>query len=138
MRYPARFEPAENGGFVVSFRDIPEAITQGDSLEEAVDMARDALLTAMEFYFEDEKQVPSPSAVLDGEELVSLPVSVWVKVLLLNQMIADRVKRADLARRLSIKPQQVTRLVDLEHTTKIDELERAFHALGKTLVVSAV
>jgi antitoxin HicB len=46
LRYAALFEPTEEGGFVVTFRDIPEAITQGDSIDEARDMAADALLTA--------------------------------------------------------------------------------------------
>ena len=67
MRYPAHFEPAPEGGFVVTFRDIPEAITQGDTESEAMAMAEDALLTAMEFYFEDKRSVPLPSAAKRGE-----------------------------------------------------------------------
>jgi antitoxin HicB len=72
MFYPARFEPAEEGGFVVTFRDIPEAITQGDNKEEAIDMARDALRVAVELYLEDKRAIPLPSAVEPGEELVEL------------------------------------------------------------------
>ena len=48
LRNPAVFAPDEGGGFVVTFRDIPEAITQGDTLEEARAEAADALLTAMD------------------------------------------------------------------------------------------
>jgi antitoxin HicB len=72
MYYPARFEPAEEGGFVVTFRDVPEAITQGDDKEEAIEMARDALRSAMEFYLEDKRAIPLPSALEPGEELVEL------------------------------------------------------------------
>jgi antitoxin HicB len=36
LRYPARLKPAKEGGFVVTFRDIPEAITQGESVEDAM------------------------------------------------------------------------------------------------------
>ena len=64
MKYPARFTPTEEGGFVVSFRDIPEALTQGENEAEAFDMAADALLTAMDFYFEDSRTVPPPSPAL--------------------------------------------------------------------------
>lgn len=88
MQYPAMFAPDEDGGFVVTFRDIPEAITQGDDFEEAMMMAKDALLTAMEFYFDDKRTVPAASAPAAGEHLVSLPSSVAVKVLLLNEMIS--------------------------------------------------
>ena len=61
MKYPATFTPAEEGGFVVTFRDIPESITQGDDEQEALFMATDALLSAMDFYFEDKRPVPAPS-----------------------------------------------------------------------------
>ena len=36
MRFPAKFAPAKEGGFVVTFPDIPEAITQGDDDAEAM------------------------------------------------------------------------------------------------------
>ena len=75
MYYPAQFEAAPEGGFVVTFRDIPEAITQGDTRAEALEMAADALLTAMDFYFEDRRPVPPPSATLKGEVPVPLPAS---------------------------------------------------------------
>ena len=70
LRYPALFEP-DGDGFCVSFRDIPEALTSGNTMEEAREMAEDALLMAMDFYFEDKRPVPSPSKMHKGEELVA-------------------------------------------------------------------
>jgi antitoxin HicB len=137
FRYPARFEPAEEGGYVVTFRDIPEAITEGDTLEAAREMAASALLTAMDFYFEDKRKVPAASQPLDHEELVDLPVSASAKILLLNEMIEQKVTAADLARRLNTRPQDVQRIVDLGHTTKIDTIAEALAALGKRLEVTA-
>jgi antitoxin HicB len=130
MKYPATFTPADEGGFVVTFRDIPEAITQGDDEAEALAMAADALVTAMDFYFEDRRSVPAPSAPQDGERLVALPLSVSAKVLLLNEMISQKVRPADLARLMGIKPQEVTRLMDLGHNTKIDTVAQALAATG--------
>ncbi len=75
MRYPARFKPDPTGGFVVSFRDIPEAITQGETLEEAYEMALDALITALDFYFEDQREVPLPSSPKRGEKIVVFPAT---------------------------------------------------------------
>ena len=133
MQYPAHFEAAPEGGFVVTFRDIPEAITQGDTEAEALEMATDALLTAMDFYFEDNRQVPMPSRVVKGERLVALPASAWAKVLLLNEMLGQRVTPSELARRMHTRPQDIHRVIDLGHTTKIDTLSQAFSALGKHL-----
>lgn len=136
MRYPAQFEPAPEGGYVVTFRDIPEAITQGDSEAEAAAMAADALLSAMEFYFEDRRAVPAPSAREPGERLVELPASVWAKVLLLNAQIEAGVSNAELARRMGTRPQELQRVTNLAHATKIDTIAQAMDALGRRLTIS--
>ncbi|TES71454.1 type II toxin-antitoxin system HicB family antitoxin [Burkholderia cepacia] len=132
LRYPALIEPDEDG-FMVSFRDIPEALTGGKTVEEAREMAADALLTSMDFYFEDKRPVPSPSKLKKGEELVALPASVSAKVLLLNEMLAQGVTPSELARRMGTRPQDVNRIMDLGHTTKIDTIAAAFEAIGRKL-----
>lgn len=132
MQYPATFTD-ENGVFVVTFRDIPEAITQGDNEAEALDMAQDALLTAMDFYFDDKRQVPPPSKPEPDERLIGLPLSVTAKILLLNEMLSQSVRPAELARRMNTKPQEINRLIDLRHRTKIDTIWQAMLALGKRM-----
>ena len=61
MRYPVNLEAAEEGGFVVTFPDIPEAITQGEDRADALHHAADALESALEFYFDARRTVPAPS-----------------------------------------------------------------------------
>ena len=90
----------------------------------------------MDFYFEDQRPVPMPSAPQDGEVMIELPTSVFAKVLLLNEMLAQKVSNAELARRMLIKPQEVTRIVNLSHTTKIDTIAAALRQLGKNLNLS--
>lgn len=132
MKYPAHFEP-DTVGFVVTFRDIPEAITQGDDEAEAMAMAQDALLTALDFYFDDGRPVPAPSPALPGERMVALPLGAAAKVMLLNELSAQGVRPAELARRMGVKPQEVTRVLNLHHATKIDTVATALAALGKEL-----
>ncbi|OKP31345.1 type II toxin-antitoxin system HicB family antitoxin [Serratia fonticola] len=135
MRYPVKFEHDETG-WCVSFPDIPEALTGGDTREEALSLAQDALVTAFDFYFEDRRPVPMPSA--EGEEFIDVPASVAAKVLLLNAMIATSTTPAELARRLGTRPQEVNRIVTLNHATKIDTIEAALKALGKRLEITAL
>lgn len=76
-RYPAQFQEdfsveGFTEGFVVTFRDVPEANTQGDTFIEAVEMAQDALQTAMEFYDEDNKPRPKPSAAIHGDVMIDI------------------------------------------------------------------
>jgi antitoxin HicB len=72
--YTAVFEPAEEGGFVVTFPAIPGLATQGETLDEASAMARDCLLAYLE------------SLAMDGEpapyEAPELPVMQRVTVAL--------------------------------------------------------
>ncbi len=68
--YPARFQPAKEGGFTVTFRDVPEAITEGDTIDEARAAAADALESALSFYISDRKPRPVSSAPKRGEHMV--------------------------------------------------------------------
>ena len=137
MRYPVDIQPDEEF-FLVTFPDIPEAITQGEDLEEAMRAAQDALETALDFYFDAQRPVPAPSKPRRGQPVVELPAGLSAKVLLLNEMVAQKVRPAELARRLSATPQEVTRLIDLHHTSKIDGIAGALKALGKTMEIRAV
>jgi antitoxin HicB len=133
MKYPAKFEAGDTGAVIVTFRDIPEAIAQGDDEHDAFTEGASALLTAMDFYFEDRRPVPPPSDLVEGERLIELPLSASAKVLLLNEMLAQKVRAVDLARLMDLKPQEVNRIIDLHHATKIDTLTAAFKALGRDL-----
>jgi antitoxin HicB len=137
LSYPARLS-RDGEGFMVSFPDIPEALTSGASREEALDMAADALTTAMDFYFEDRRPVPAPSHPKRGQVLIDLPASVSAKVLLLNEMLRQQVKPAELARRMNVRPQEVNRITTLRHPTKIDTISQALAVLGKRLDLSIV
>lgn len=136
MRYPVKIEQDGEGWFA-SVPAIPEALTSGPSVEAALAMARDALITSMDFYFEDGRPVPLPGDIAEGEYHVDLPASMWAKVLLLNEMLAQQKRPTDLARLLGAKLQDVQRLFDLAHPTKIDKVEQALNALGKHLVMAA-
>ena len=135
LSYPARVA-RDGAGFMVSFPDIPEALTGAATKARALEMAADALTTAMDFYFEDRRLVPAPSLPKRGQVMIDLPPSVGAKVLLLNEMIAQGTRPADLARRMNVRPQEVNRLTDLHHPTKIDTIAQALKTLGRRLELS--
>ncbi|AXF86754.1 Antitoxin HicB [Ephemeroptericola cinctiostellae] len=125
----------DTGGYVVTFPDIPEAMTQGDTLAEALEMAQDVLLSAMDFYFEDKRAVPMPSKAKSGQYTVALPMSAWAKVLLLNEVCAQQLRPIDVAHLMGTRPQYVNRILDLHHNTKIDTVAAALKAIGKDLTL---
>lgn len=73
--YPAVFHTAEEGGFWVSFPDIPECLTEGDDMEKAYEMAVEALGLSLTYMEEHLEAVPAASdfstiELQDGEHLV--------------------------------------------------------------------
>lgn len=134
--YPVNLR--KDGKFIlVTFPDIPEAITQGKDRAQALAMAREALEISMDFYFEDKRPVPMPSKPKRGQAVIEIPPSVAAKVLLLNEMLRQKVRPIDLARLIGTTKQEANRLTDLKHATKIDRIDAALRALGKRLVLDA-
>ncbi|RUO47517.1 type II toxin-antitoxin system HicB family antitoxin [Pseudidiomarina donghaiensis] len=134
MKYPVIIEK-DGQTFMSRFIDIPEALTCGDTYEEALIEAQDALITAFEFYFEDQRPVPMPSPV-GNSPYVTVPASVWAKVLLLNTMLSERISQAELAKRMGSRKQEMQRIINLGHNTKIDTLNKALEAMDKHLTLS--
>jgi antitoxin HicB len=136
MHYPARIShQIEEGNYAVRFPDVPEALTLGDTLAEALENAKDALESAFDFYFEAGQSIPPPSPKKRGQRLIPVAVSVAAKILLHNEMLGQGVRPVELARRMKVPPQHITRLLDPRHTTKIDTIADALLALGKQLEV---
>ena len=92
----------------------------------------------MDFCFEDKRPVPLPSDPKRGETLIELRANVTAKVLLLNAMLAQQVTPAELARRMRTRPQEVNRVIDLGHATKIDTIALALAALGMRLALNVI
>ena len=135
IAYPARFK-AERGGFVLTFPDVPEAITEGNSAEEAMQYAVDALERALSVYVERRMDLPTPSKPR-GKDMraVYLPVLSEAKVSLYRTMRQAGLRKAELARRMGCQKSQVDRLLDLTHASRMEHIEQAFRALGKRLVL---
>ena len=86
LAYPVEIE-RDGKGWFACFPDIPEALTSGRTKAQAMEMAQDALETAMEFYFEDCRSVPMPSPARAGQALIELPASLSEQVLRLNESL---------------------------------------------------
>jgi antitoxin HicB len=86
LAYPVNLRKDEKF-ILVTFPDIPEAITCGNDRAHALEMAKEALESAMDFYFEDQRPVPSPSQPKRGQPVVPLSASLSAKILLLNETL---------------------------------------------------
>jgi antitoxin HicB len=134
LDYPAILTPAEEGGFIVTFPDVPEAITQGEDEEEALLYAVDALETALSLYVDKRRPLPASSDP-KGRPTVRPSALECAKLGVYQAMVEQGVRKAELARRLGWHLPQVDRLFDLRHASRLDQIEAAARALGRNLEV---
>jgi antitoxin HicB len=135
MEYPARFTPDKDaGGFVVTFPDLP-GVTQGDTPEEAMAMASEALGLALTFYTEKNLDLPVPGKLKRGMRMVRISALNEAKFGLYAAMRAGGIRKAELARRLGCQRSEVERLLDIKHRSRLDHIERAFAVVGKRLAL---
>lgn len=139
--YGSSFDPDPDGGFVVTFPDVPEAITGGATRAEALEMAEDALAVALLGRLDDGVPLPAPKACGDELVPVAVPARFAAKIALIEAFRAAQARdpdmtQSELARRLGIDHREIRRRLDPDHKTKLPALEETLKALGKRLVVS--
>jgi antitoxin HicB len=136
--YPATLTPDEaDGGFVVTFEDLPEAITQGDTIVEALAEAADALEEAVAGRIRRGVPIPEPSPAA-GRPIVPVPAQTAAKAALYLALRETGISKADLAARLGCDEKEVRRLLDPRHPSKLPRIQKALAALGKGLSVRLV
>ena len=126
---------ADGDAVLVSFIDVPEAITFGADEDEALLQAVDALETALSFYVEARKPLPMASKAKRGQRTVRPSALEGAKLGVYQAMTEQGIKKAELARRLGWHMPQVDRLFDLRHASRLDQIEAAARALGRHLEV---
>ena len=137
--YRAQFEPGERrGNIVVSFPDVPEAITQGRGEADARSMAEEALGLVLLSYLQHGKALPKPRAKARGLIDIGVAPDVAAKLAVLESFTAAGITKSELARRIGKDEKEVRRILDPKHPTKLPALTAALCALGKRLVVGVM
>lgn len=122
-------------GFLVTFPDVPEAITGGQTREESLVLAEDALVAALAMYVQGGEDVPAPSPVADGQELVAVPPVAAAKLALYTALRTQGITWAALAERLELSESAVCKLLDPDCYSHISQVLKALRAVGRNLVV---
>ena len=135
FRYPANFEPEEEGGFTVTFPDVRGAITCGDTHEEAYELAQDALAIMLESAVREGRVPPSASRQKVGQTMVEVTALDASKLSLGIEMNNARITKTELATRLGIDEKEARRILAVGHNTKLDTLEAAFKAIGRKITI---
>lgn len=133
--YPVILTP-DDGTVLVTFPDVPEAITFGADKDEALLYAVDALETALSMYVDARKPLPAVSKAKRGQKTVRPSALECAKLGVYKAMTEQGIKKAELARRLGWHMPQVDRLFDLRHASNLDQIEAAAKVLGRHVEVN--
>lgn len=138
FEYPVVLEPDDNDTILASVPDVPGVHSYGKDAADAIDHVREALIVMLSAVMDDNEDIPTPGKVGRGKAVVTLPTLVASKLMIYNAMKDQGVTRSELARRLGGKnPTHITRLLNVLHQSRHDQIDEALAMLDQRLVVEA-
>jgi len=133
-RYFATLQDDPDGGIIVTFDDVPEAITAGETREEALSNAREALALALRGILQLGRSLPQPASSTGIP--VALDADIAAKLALIQAFRESGITKSELARQLEKSENEARRLLDPDHPSKIGALQDALRALGMEIEVA--
>src|SRR6516165_5774363 len=135
--YPAMLEPDEDGRPVVTFPDLPGAVTDGADEAEALAEAADCLSEALATRITHGEEIPAASPAQLGQHLISPDPTIALKAALHMEMHRRDMTVADLAECMGFADwHQAARLIDPRRSSKLTRLAKALGALGQRITIS--
>lgn len=133
--YPIELIEQAEGGYLVTFPDLSEAITQGESEEHAIEEAIDCLEEAIANRIEMKLDIPKGSKPTNKQTTIALPITMAAKAALYLTVRQRKLTNTGLAQKLNCDEKEVRRLLDPHFNSKIPRIEEALHKLGQRLEI---
>ena len=134
--YPAILAPDDEEEGIVRFADLPEAITQGMDVKNALSDAADCLEEAIANRIVIGLPIPRPSGLKKGQHAVPLRAQTAAKAALYIAMREAKIGTMELAGRLHCKEEEERHLLDPRRPSGLQRLEAALAAVNQKLIVS--
>ena len=125
-----RYEATRDGaGWLIRFPDFTGVNTDAENEDDIPLRAHDALRTMLDHYMRTRTELPAPT--FDGSKpVVALGEIVDLKLMLYQGMVWNAITQAELAKRLGTSATLVSRLLDLDHVSKAEQIRAAMDAIG--------
>ena len=138
FNYPATLAKQKDGSYLVQFQDFPEAITQGDTMDDALNEAIDCLEEAVANRIEMKLDIPTPSHLKKNQYGIALHTIFAAKTALYLAMHERKLTNTSLAKKLHCDEKEIRRLLDPHYNSKLPRIEQALHILGKRLQIEVI
>lgn len=135
FEYAVKLATDKEGGFVVTCRDLPQLVTQGEDEADALREAADAMDEVFAAYMLRGLTFPAPTKAKRGERLVAPPAETVAKAALYVAMREAGMTKVQLAKKLGVDEKEVRRLLDPHYGSKLPRIAQAIGVLGHRLVI---
>jgi antitoxin HicB len=133
--YPVKLSQDEDGRYLASARDVPEALTDASSRSACLHAMSEALGAALAGYSLAGLPLPVPSSPRPREHTVPVAPLVAAKLALRAAMQLQGCSNVALAARLGVSEGAVRRLVNPDHASRLEGVLQALAALGHSLII---
>lgn len=137
LAYPAHFEQLD-GEIVVNFPDLPDALTGGANMGEAIEQATDCLEVAISYRIRNDQELPAPSERRAERDwhVIPVPSQTAAKAALYLALRETGTSKSALARDLGVGAKEIRRMLDPTKATAPKRIDAALRALGCELQVT--
>ena len=133
--YAVLLKAAEEGGYIVTCRDLPSLISQGEDKADALTQAADAMDEVFATYMVEGLTFPTLSKPRRYEYSIAPPAETMAKAALYMAMSEAGITKVQLARQLGVDEKEVRRLLDPHYGSKLPRIAQAIQLLGRRLVI---
>lgn len=137
MSYRLTLTPDDNGTLLITAEAFPELTSFAETKDDVTSVAGLAIEEAVAARMADGRDIPEPDfepIELLTADWVDLSLQTTIKVALYAAQKEAGVTRAEMARRLGWRREQVDRLFRPDHASRLDQLQQGFAVLNKTVV----
>ena len=132
IAYPAKFKKAAEGGYIVEFIDIPSCITEGDTLEEAKAMAKEAISAMLYSLDSRSMKIPEPSVIKGkGVHLIEPELKIAFAITLKKERERLGLSQKEIAERMNVNWTYYQRIENPRRTNPtlgtIEKLQNVFN-----------
>ena len=96
MRYPVLIHKDADSDYGVSVPDLPGCFSAGETLEDALENAEEAVLTHVEGLLADDDPVPQPNTLEKLKESTNDPIAVWAIISVDFSKLSQKAKRVNI------------------------------------------
>lgn len=137
MFYRVQLTQTDGRAWHVRVPDFPQARTSAPTRGEAMRRAAEAVVAVIDDCVRARQVIPEGSTAPVPGPAVRVPALVAAKIALHNEMRRRGLRKSAMRQRLKWHRPQIDRLLDVRYASKMDQVEKAFDALGLELVVAA-